>query len=201
MSRSAQEILDRADALAARFERHEPDEHELRDAAALRLVREAFLHRADAERRLADAVTDARSDDHSWAAIGAMVGTRARPPASVMVNRSRTADRRQPCHIPDARRQTPDARRPNTWSTAARVSSSVPTIGGCRCRGLRWPTGGRGLSELVMTILVTRAGIERDGQRASVDGLTEWNRSKPGRALGRTEGRLAAHGTELAADS
>ena len=75
MPRSAQEILDRADALAARFERREPDEHELRDAAALRLVREAFQHRADAERRLADAVSAARSDGRSWAAIGAMVGT------------------------------------------------------------------------------------------------------------------------------
>ena len=75
MPRSAQEILDRADALAARFERHEPDGHEVRDAGALRLVREAFQRRADAERRLTDAVVAARSDGHSWAAIGAMVGT------------------------------------------------------------------------------------------------------------------------------
>jgi hypothetical protein len=73
MPRTAQEILDHADELAARFETHEPgDVHE---AAELRLVREAFLARADAERTLGDAVVHARHNGHSWAAIGAMVGT------------------------------------------------------------------------------------------------------------------------------
>lgn len=47
---TAQEILDHADELAARFEQTEP--HDLRDA-----------------------VVQARADGHSWAAIGAMVGT------------------------------------------------------------------------------------------------------------------------------
>jgi hypothetical protein len=73
MPRTAQEILDHADELAARFEQAEPDD--LRDAAALRVVRDAFLARADAERELRDAVVQAREDGHSWAAIGAMVGT------------------------------------------------------------------------------------------------------------------------------
>jgi hypothetical protein len=41
----------------------------------LRGVRLAFQARANAERGLADAVTVARADGHSWAAIGAMVGT------------------------------------------------------------------------------------------------------------------------------
>jgi hypothetical protein len=74
MPRSAQEILDHADELAARFEAHQPGD-EARDATELRLVREAFLSRADAERTLRDAVVRARHNGHSWASIGAMVGT------------------------------------------------------------------------------------------------------------------------------
>lgn len=65
MPRTAQEILDNADELAARFENAESDD--LRDATALRTVREAFLARADTERTL--------HDGHSWSSIGAMVGT------------------------------------------------------------------------------------------------------------------------------
>lgn len=75
MPRTAQEILDQAEALAARFEGHDPDPAEVKDAAALRDVRAAFLARADAERDLGEAVANARADGHSWAAIGAMVGT------------------------------------------------------------------------------------------------------------------------------
>jgi len=75
MPRTTQEILDQADELALRFENHEPDLTNIRDSAALRAVRLAFQARADAERRLADAVSVARADGHSWAAIGAMVGT------------------------------------------------------------------------------------------------------------------------------
>jgi hypothetical protein len=73
MPRTAQEILDHADELAARFEHVEPDD--VRDASALRAVREAVLARAESERVLRDAVVHARHDSHSWAAIGAMVGT------------------------------------------------------------------------------------------------------------------------------
>lgn len=73
MPRTAQEILDNADELAARFEQIEPDD--LRDATALRTVREAFLARAETERVLSNAVVKARHDGHSWASIGAMVGT------------------------------------------------------------------------------------------------------------------------------
>lgn len=73
MPRTAQEILDHAHELAARFERAEPAD--IRDATALRAVREAFLTRTDAERNLRDAVVRARHEGHSWAAIGAMVGT------------------------------------------------------------------------------------------------------------------------------
>jgi predicted phage gp36 major capsid-like protein len=74
MPRTAQEILDHADELAARFEADEPDSG-VHDATELRLVREAFLERANAERTLGDAVAHARHNGHSWAAIGAMVGT------------------------------------------------------------------------------------------------------------------------------
>jgi hypothetical protein len=75
LPRTVAEIIDQADELAARFEAHEPDPTAGRDAAALRTVREAFQARAHAERSLADAVSIARAEGHSWAAIGAMVGT------------------------------------------------------------------------------------------------------------------------------
>ncbi len=75
MPRTVAEILDQADELAARFEAHEPDADAIVDATALRTVRRAFQARADAERQLADAVSVARAEGHSWAAIGAMVGT------------------------------------------------------------------------------------------------------------------------------
>ncbi len=73
MPRTAQEILDNADELAARFERAEPGD--LREASALRTVREAFVSRAETERALRVAVVEARHDGHSWASIGAMVAT------------------------------------------------------------------------------------------------------------------------------
>ena len=75
MPRTVAEILEQADELAARFETHDPDPADVSDAAALRAVRQAFQARADAERHLADAVSVARAEGHSWAAIGAMVGT------------------------------------------------------------------------------------------------------------------------------
>ena len=75
MPRTVAEILDQADELAARFEAHDPDPDAITDAAALRAVGRSFQARADAERQLADAVSVARAEGHSWAAIGAMVGT------------------------------------------------------------------------------------------------------------------------------
>lgn len=75
MPRSLEEILRDADELAARFEQHDPDPAEIADATALRAVRAAFASRVEAEARLADAVSVARAQGHSWAAIGAMVGT------------------------------------------------------------------------------------------------------------------------------
>lgn len=73
MPRSVEEILERADEVAARFEDHDPGP--TIDASALRDVRLAFLERAEAERSLVHAVTAARTEGHSWASIGAMLGT------------------------------------------------------------------------------------------------------------------------------
>ena len=75
MPRTAKEILAQAEQLAARFEAVEPDPSALREAGALRALRLAFQARAAAEDELARAVLAARDDGHSWAAIGAMVGT------------------------------------------------------------------------------------------------------------------------------
>jgi hypothetical protein len=75
MPRTVEEILDQADELANRFETHEPDPDDVHDAASLRKVRRAFLARAETERQLAEAVAAARAERHSWASIGAMVGT------------------------------------------------------------------------------------------------------------------------------
>jgi len=73
MPRSLKEIISHADELAARFEDHDPTE--IREADALRALRTAVWDRTEAEVRLADAVSVARDEGHSWAAIGAMVGT------------------------------------------------------------------------------------------------------------------------------
>lgn len=75
MPRTINEILAHADELAARFENHEPGLHHVDDATALRSLRAAVLARAEADRAVAAAVSDAREAGHSWAAIGAMLGT------------------------------------------------------------------------------------------------------------------------------
>lgn len=75
MPRTIDEIISQAEELAARFEDHVPDADNVQDASALRKLRNAFLARAEAEQRVTDAVRRARGHGHSWAAIGAMVGT------------------------------------------------------------------------------------------------------------------------------
>jgi hypothetical protein len=74
MPSTAQEILDSADELAVRFGQREAGDDVI-GGDALRTVRDAFLARADGERVLLDAVVRARHEAHSWASIGAMVGT------------------------------------------------------------------------------------------------------------------------------
>lgn len=75
MPRSAEEILAQADELARRFEDYEPGPGDGRDASALRDIAAAFARLAGSERDLASAVNAARAEGHSWAAIGAMLGT------------------------------------------------------------------------------------------------------------------------------
>lgn len=73
MPRTVAEILRHADELAGRFEDHEPGT--ARNATALAELRTAVQDRARAERSIAEAVTAARSEGHSWSVIGMMLGT------------------------------------------------------------------------------------------------------------------------------
>lgn len=68
-------IMGHADELARRFGEHEPEAGDVRDARALRDIAAAFARVAAGERDLASAVSVARAEGHSWAAIGAMLGT------------------------------------------------------------------------------------------------------------------------------
>jgi hypothetical protein len=75
MPRTVAEILAHADELARRFEDGDLGPGREVDGASLRAVRVAFDQKARAEQDLIDAVTVARAEGHSWAAIGAMLGT------------------------------------------------------------------------------------------------------------------------------
>ena len=75
MPRPIQEILDHADDLAKRFEDYEPKAEDERNPASLTQLRNAALARSHAERAIRDAVTAARADGQTWAAIGSMLGT------------------------------------------------------------------------------------------------------------------------------
>jgi hypothetical protein len=75
MPRSTDEILAHADELARRFEDYEPGLEDARDARALRDIATAFARVAGGECDLAAAVSVARAEGHSWAAIGTMLGT------------------------------------------------------------------------------------------------------------------------------
>ena len=73
MPRSLQEILEHADELERRFADH--DSADVRDAEQLHALRDAVTERAATERRIADAITEARQAGVSWSAIGGMLGT------------------------------------------------------------------------------------------------------------------------------
>lgn len=75
MPRSLNQILAQSDELPERFERHEPDVSELRDAKALRALRRAVFDRVRAKCEVAKCVSLARDEGQSWQAIGAMLGT------------------------------------------------------------------------------------------------------------------------------
>lgn len=73
MPRTVDEILAQADELARRFEDAEPVA--ATEGASLRDVREAFEDLAMAQKRLSERVAVAKASGHSWATIGAMLGT------------------------------------------------------------------------------------------------------------------------------
>ena len=73
MPRTVDEILAQADELARRFENVEPVGET--GGAALPAVREAFEDLALAQKRLSERVAVAKASGHSWATIGAMIGT------------------------------------------------------------------------------------------------------------------------------
>jgi hypothetical protein len=75
MPRSVDEILKHADELAKRFEDYEPQPQDERDMDVVVALRDAALARSDAERRIRDAVIEARKRGLSWAMIGSLVGT------------------------------------------------------------------------------------------------------------------------------
>jgi hypothetical protein len=75
MPRTVEEILAHANELARRFEDDSLGPGRTVDGAPLRAVRAAFEAKARSEQGLADAVNAARTEGHSWAIIGAMLGT------------------------------------------------------------------------------------------------------------------------------
>ncbi|UER54156.1 hypothetical protein HJG43_05945 [Kineosporiaceae bacterium SCSIO 59966] len=75
MPRSIERILADAETLAARFEQYEPDKSQEIDPTVLAELRAAAAERSSAERRLLDAVRQAREAGISWATIGTFVGT------------------------------------------------------------------------------------------------------------------------------
>ncbi len=75
MPHTVEQILADADSLAKRFEDFEPEPGSGKDSKSLRDLRKAFEDAARAQERLTEAAVVARAEGHSWAAIGAMVGT------------------------------------------------------------------------------------------------------------------------------
>ncbi|WP_353647474.1 hypothetical protein ABLG96_11210 [Nakamurella sp. A5-74] len=69
-----QEILDRADEYAERFEGYEPRPGDLRTADDDRIGKLVRM-RAELDRSILQAVRDARDDGSSWSTIGRQLGT------------------------------------------------------------------------------------------------------------------------------
>lgn len=74
MPRSIEELIARADEIADRFQRYDPQDEDRHEPALMALRRIAY-RRALVERELADAVHDARKSGASWAKIGRELGT------------------------------------------------------------------------------------------------------------------------------
>lgn len=74
MPRSIDELLARADELAAEFEHYEPADRD-RDEPVLMALRRAAYRRALIERELVEMVRHAREAGASWSRIGRELGT------------------------------------------------------------------------------------------------------------------------------
>jgi hypothetical protein len=88
------DIPEYTDKLADRFERDDPDTAELRNAGALRALRQAALERARGESELADAVALASTEGHSRSVMGAMLGTSGEGARQRTAGRPRRAEAR-----------------------------------------------------------------------------------------------------------
>lgn len=75
MPKSLQDIIARSEDLADAFERYQPHPGDERDPAAMRGLQAAVTNRTDAERKVVDAVREARHAGWSWAMIGLTLGT------------------------------------------------------------------------------------------------------------------------------
>ncbi len=75
MPMSLEEALRRADEFARRFEEHEPDPSKFKDARPLAAIYRAVQARAQADRDIVEAVTEARRVGLPWWLIGSYLGT------------------------------------------------------------------------------------------------------------------------------
>lgn len=75
MPMSLEEALQHADELARRVEEREPDPDNWRDARSLAAIYRAVQARAQAERDIVEAVTEARRVGLPWWLIGSYLGT------------------------------------------------------------------------------------------------------------------------------
>lgn len=75
MPRSLEEMIAHADEIADVFEAYEPAPADEGKASPLVALRLAAARRAQADRALLDAVSDARDHQVSWATIGRSIGT------------------------------------------------------------------------------------------------------------------------------
>ncbi|WP_092625585.1 hypothetical protein [Jiangella sp. DSM 45060] len=75
MPMSLQEALEHADELARRIEEREPDPDGFKDARSLGAIYRAVQARAQADRDIVEAVTEARRVGLPWWLIGSYLGT------------------------------------------------------------------------------------------------------------------------------
>jgi hypothetical protein len=73
--RSLEEIIEHADELADAFERYDPSPEDDGKASSLVTLRVAAARRAEADRTLLEAVSEARDHHVSWKTIGGLLGT------------------------------------------------------------------------------------------------------------------------------